>query len=153
MLCTSATDGRLADDVDVSCPAKYNADRIPGVTVPAFGARRMSKCVLFLLFFVICFGYLRSRTTPDRDEDASYEQHWFGLHCCYLLTSTRFVSLLCLKKHTNTVRRVIFVLHLGSRMIHPCSSRGRPSQIPQASQYVCLCRLCLSRPPSLNEFS
>ena len=26
----------------------------------------MSKCVLVLLFFVICFGYLRSRATPDR---------------------------------------------------------------------------------------
>ena len=93
-----------------------------------------------------------ARTRPTK-------QHGFWSHCCYLLTinnksvfsisSTRSVSLLCLQKHTNTIRRVIFILHLASRMIHPCSGRGRPYPIPQASQYVFLCR-CLLRPPSSN---
>ena len=51
------------------------------------GERVIEECqILFLLFFVICFGYLCSHATLDRAEGASYEQHWFGAHCYYLLT-------------------------------------------------------------------
>ena len=51
------------------------------------------------------------------------------------ISSTRSVSLLCLQKHTNTVRRVTFVLHLTSRMIHPClfESRATTPDTPSKS--------------------
>ena len=105
--------------------------------------RGMSKRVLFLLFFVICFGYLAPRQTGRVLRTASVlvslllstYQGSINDKSIFSTSSTRSVSLLCLQKYTNTVRRVIFVLHLGPRVIHPClfGSRATISDTPSKS--------------------